>query len=284
MAKRRRLADLYQVGKTLTFDDGGGEIEIWLQKPNGVEQEAIFRRANAATLRFVRQGENPESDEFADALDVIAQFDDDETVIRLALSEEFAKIRARIEAQLVAGEDSEWAKDDYYQSVIDAWHGDDDNDGLKKTYALDPEDTEALACFNELARFNDAVAEAYDAESVSLIAEARTRPWGEVEAQAAKIYVKSTSNDFFMKEYERQFTYYSLRDPDDHLKRYFGTLAEVDELSDVIRKRLSVEINSIMLEASEGKDSPATPDGSPPSEPVETEETSEASGLEVSPT
>lgn len=279
--KRRRLTDLYQVGKPLVFgeDDGDSEaVEVWLHKPNDVEQETIFRRANAAKIKLLKRAANPDSDEFQDALDVVCSLEDD-TITNLALAEEFQKARARIEAQLATDEDGEWAKDDHYQSLFDLWRGDDENEGLERRYALDPEDPEANEVLAELQRFNEQVAEAFEVEQAALLRQAAARPRSEIEAEAAKRFMATQTDDIFMKEYERQYAFYSVREPDDHRARYFERIEEIDELADVVRQRIYAELRLIMLEVGEGKGSPATPAGSASSEPTETVELSQDSGL-----
>lgn len=282
-AKKRRLVDLYQVGKSVVFDDGEGEIEVWLHKPNDIEQEAMFRRAQAERIKFLRHGRDETSDEFLEAYETIQGFDDEDLIIDISLLEEINKIRSRVEAQITTDEDGEWGKDDYYQSLVDKWIGDADNRGLKDDYAVDPEDPEALECLKELDRYNEEVRLAVEVEVDALRTDAKKRPFEQVMADAARQQMKQSSDARFMKEYKRQFLFFAARDPERKQDKYFTSIEEMDICSDPVRQRLYVEINDFMLEVTEGKGSPATPDGSPPSEQPATEEASQDFGHEEAP-
>lgn len=290
MPRRRRLTDLYRVGRIVKFDDGLDDetVEVWVQKPNEVEMANIYRRAGAEKTRYMTRAEDVDSDEYQDALGDLREMGDDDIILTLAMAAETGRARQRIESQLEHDPDGEWAKDDYLQGMFDAWHGDAENPGLKDAHALDPEGetaegAEALKVFGELKRFQDQVTERFNVEHERLLADWRAMPKDKVEHQAVKHFVENDATEIFMQEFNRQAIFYSVRDPEDRDKRYFETRKEVDLLGDQVIVRLMVEINDFIVSSSEGKGLPATTDGSPPSEQPETEETSQDSGLEAAP-
>lgn len=284
MPKRRRLTDIMKVGKTVLFEDPDGDVEIWMQKPNKVEMDSIYRRANAEKARFLIRAKDHESDEWMEAYAAVLDMEDGDLTLNLAMAPDLGRARARIEAQLEFDEDGEWAKEEYLQSLYDLWNGDEDTKGLREHYALDPEgETEegakALEVLGELERFRQQVEAAFAVEREAVEAAWRARSPEDVTEIAVEQYLESVANSVFMNEFSRQQIFYACREPDDHLKKYFGTLDEMDELSDTVRLRLDLEITAFMQDVNEGKDSPATPDGSAPSEPPVTEGTSQDSGL-----
>lgn len=290
MPRRRRLTDLYRVGRLIEFNDGldPEPVSVWVQKPNEIEMSNIYRRAGAQKSRFMTRADDVDSDEYQDALGDLRELGDDDIILTLAMAAETGRARSRIESQLENDPEGEWAKDDYLQGLFDSWNGDAENPGLKDAYALDPEgDTpegaEALKIMAELKRFQDQVNERFDVERERLLTEWQAMPKDQVEHLAVKHFVENDATEIFMQEFNRQAIFYAVRDPDERDKRYFGTRQEVDLLPDVVVTRLMIEVNEFIVSSSEGKGLPATTDGSPPSEPPETEDTSQDSGLEAVP-
>jgi hypothetical protein len=77
--------------------------------------------------------------------------------------------------------------------------------------------------------------------------------------KAARDVLKRRAGEEFIREWNRQQVFYAVREPDDHHRRYFGTLQEVDDLDDRIRELLESKCNQLFMDNQEGKDSPATP-------------------------
>lgn len=288
MPKKRRLTDLYRRGKLVKFDDGEGDVvEVWLQKPNRIEMESIYRRSNAAKARFQLRASDEDSDEFQAAMAAVLDIEDAELLMGLALAEDLGRIRARCEAQLETDADGEWAKDDKLQSLYDSWQGDPDNPGLKEAYAMDPEGEtpegqEAKAVLDELTRFQTQLDELFTVERDALYRDWADADRNDLVRRAARTFVDNEANDSFLSEFQRQQIFYSVRDPEQRDKRYFATLEEVDLLDDRLTLQLQGFINEFMVDVSEGKDSAATTDSSPPSDQDEKVDHSQPSGLEES--
>lgn len=287
MPKKRRLTDLYRRGKLVEFDDGEGSLEVWLQKPNRVEMESIYRRANAAKARFLLNAEAEDSEEFQSAIATVMEVDDQELLMTLALVDEFGRAKAVVEAQLESDPEGEWAKDDKLQSLYDSWQGDEENLGLKAAYAMDPEGEtpegqDAKAVLDELTRFQKQVDEAFKVERERIVKDHEGLPRLDLVRKAARTVIDNEANEKFMAEFLRQQIFYAVREPETRDKRYFATLAEVDLLDDTVTLILQGHINDFMMDVSEGKDSAATTASSQPSESDEKVDPSQPSGLEES--
>jgi hypothetical protein len=276
--KRRRLSDLYIRGKEVKIDDGTGDpVVIWVQKLNEIERDTVLRRANAAKARYLLECEHEESELFVSTFASVHDYLDHDATIDTIISEDLINARQRFEAQMTADENG-WGKDDKIRRLLDEWVGTDDEPGLAAKFAEDENDPAALKVKAEL--------EAYDAELEAAVKDERDRlarayddtPDMELNRFATREVLKRRGDEVFMKEWMRQQTFHCVREPDDHQKRYFSTLAEVDDLHDTVREALERQCNSLFVDLAEGKDSPASPASSTSSEPTPEAEASEPSG------
>lgn len=278
MPKKLRLTDLYKVGEEMTFHSEEGKVTVWVQKPNDVQIESIYRRANAAKARYLMTAQDEDSEEYQEAWGIMSELEEVEDILIFALNEELNRAKARATARIEA--DERWSKDDFLQSLFDAWLGDEENPGLHRTYALDPEDPEALRVFDALREYEEAVNEAFNAERDHLKAEYADEERSKLLDMAARGWIQINADGIQTRELIRQQTFYSVRDKDKHAQLYFGTVAEVDDLPQVIRDQLTHKVTEFILEVAEGKGTAATPDSSLKSEQPETADASSDSGPE----
>lgn len=277
--RRRRLSDLYVRGKELSITDGDGEpVKVWLQKLNEVDRDNVFRRANAARAQFMIESDNEDSDLFRSMYATVRTFEPRETLLSVVIAEDVAKARQRVEAQLTHDEDS-WAKDGYLQGLLDAWQGDDDHPGLSATQLEDPDDPEAARVWAELQRFETEVIDLVRHEADALRADWAAKPDDALWREAARHMLKRAADDTFSRNFDRQQLFYCARDPDDHAKRYFEKVVEIDDLDDELRKHLIDQCNALTVDIVEGKDSRVRLASSSSPEPPSP--TPEPSGLEV---
>lgn len=273
--KRRRLSDLYVVGKEITFDDGqGAPITIWLQKINSVEHDSCMRRAAAARAAHLASRKNKESEEYKAIYGEVTDFANRETLIDLIIREELSQRRLRIEAEI--GAEAEWSDDEYLQGLYDSW-----NDGLKDDYARNPDDPEAKRVFEELKRFTMAVEKAVEGERKALLKDYESTSEEELHERAVEFFIKHTASTAFMDEYDLQQIYYATRLPEKHTQRYFETIDEIRALASEVKEKLFEEYRNLTVGVVEGKSLEETPTSSPSSEPSEQEETANSSGLQV---
>lgn len=260
--KRRRLADLYVRGKELKVDDGSDDpVVVWIQKLNEVERDSILRRANAAKARHLIECDNETSEVFMSTYGTVRDFLSREKMVELIVSEDVAKARQRLEAQMLADEDG-WGKDGKLQGLLDSWTGDDETPGLAAAHAEDENDPEALKVKAELDRYDAELTDRVQGEEAKLAREWEDASIDDVARRATRELLKRQADDSFMKEWSRQQIFYCVRDPDDHHKRYFGTVPEVDDLDDQVRAFLDQQCNALFVGPVEGKDSPPNPDSS----------------------
>lgn len=261
--KRRRLADLYVRGKELTVDDGSNDpVVIWLQKLNEVERDSILRRANAAKARYILECDDENSEVFVGTYGTVRDFLGREQMVEVIISEDLVKARQRFEAQALEDDEGEWGKDGKLKGLIDAWTGDDDSPGLSAAHAEDPNDPEALKVKAELDRYEAWLEEATAAEAAKLGRDWEDSELDEIARKATSVHLYRRADDAFMQEWARQQIFYCVRETADHHKRYFATVAEVDDLDDQIRQFLDQQCTALFVNPTEGKDSPPTPDSS----------------------
>lgn len=279
--KRRRLGDLYVLGKELVINDGMGEsVTVWIHKLNDIDREAIIRRANATKARHLIDAGNEDSEVFQSAWGQVREYEDREALVAVVIADEVVKYRRRAEAEL--GEDeATWGKDSYLQGLVDAWFGDDHNEGLTYTHITHPDDPEVVRVMGELNRFSQEVSKRVAEEADRLEREWADVPDDMLWNKAAHRLLERRGDEVFTKEFQRQQMFYAVREPDDHKKRYFGTIDEVDDLPEKIRQQIQWAYNEIVVDPHEAKDSPAIQASSSSSEPPAAETNPEPSGLEA---
>jgi hypothetical protein len=278
--KRRRLNDLYVVGRpVIVGEDTPEPVEIWLQKLNPVQNEDALRRANAARTRARAFGKDKDSEEYLDAVANVNDFASREVLIDLSIAEELRLRRSRIEAECAA--EDEWAADDYLQGLVDEWEGTPDAPGLKERWAEDHDDPEAARVKSEIDRFDEKVRVLVEAEHENLKRDYENTPDDVVLDKAVERVLEQRAVTAFILEYENWQLYYAVRDPDHHTELYFENVEQVKSLEERTKEILLLNYRELMVEQTEGKDSPGTPGSSPSSEPAEPAETDPSSGLQA---
>lgn len=260
MAKKRRLTDLYKVGKTILINDDSGDdpVEIYVRKLNPVEYETALRRANIKRSRIIRDSRDTESELYQDVMSDVLDKSKDE-LIDLLISEEAANIRASVEAEL--GEQEEWSKNEYLQGLMDDW-----NDGAADRYAQDPNDEEASRTYSELKRFYDAVAEEVEARLVTVREGWDVRDDDEIVEKAVEKTVEVKSNGDWLREFRMCQAWLACKDSVDKKTPYFSSRGELDELETPVLQRILEEYTSLEVEVTEGKSLLETQDSSNSSE------------------
>jgi hypothetical protein len=272
MAKRRRLSDLYVTGKPVTIGDGqGGEVTVYLQKLNPLDNEQALKKAGAARSRVLAWGKKPDSDEYLSVQSEVWDIKDTETLVEYLIQEDLVNKYSSAEAELAA--DEEWSKDNYYDGLKEAWEN-----GLSDTWAADPEDEDAKRVYVELTRFNDTVNERVESDAEKLRRDWQGAPEDTLREKVTEKFIKMRGDMEWLREFRKQELFLSTREPENHKKLYFENRAEVDGLAPEVFKRLMDEYESLNVDVHEGKDLPVTPDSSPSSEASEKEETEQPSG------
>lgn len=279
--RRRRLGDLYVRGKDIEIDDGTGDpVPVWLQKLNEIERDAVLRRATAAKARHRLECEHEESEMFMATLTSVVDYLDRDGMTAIVMAEPMVKARERFEEQMRHDENG-WGKDDKIQTLIDAWTGTDDAPGLAAAFAEDENDPAAIKVKDEIERFEAELDHAIERETERLTREWEDMPEMELARRVAREILSRKADEAFLGEWTRQHIFHCVRETDDHAKRYFESLIEVDDLDDKVRRILDRHMNELFVDLREGKESPATPASSTLSESTVVEVRSNLSGLEA---
>jgi hypothetical protein len=273
--KKRRLEDLYVVGRDLVVDDGQGQVAVWLQKLNPLEHEKAIRKAGAAKARGLMVRNDPDSEGWQEAYADVEDLGPREEIIEYLIVEDVAKTQESAEAELAFTD--EWSKEDYLQGLRDAWE--DPERPLKDTYAQDPEDPEARRVFLELKRFADTVTSRVEPEMGRLRRDYQDVPDETLRRKATERFIELRAGLAWLREYRYCEIWLATRDPDNHDAYYFPDREAVDRLSPQVYRTLVGAYQELTVEPMEGKGSEPTRSSSPPSEPPNGEATSESSGL-----
>lgn len=263
---KRRLEDLYVRGRDLTIGDGGGDpVLVWIQKMNPLEHEKSIRKAGAAKARVLMAARDKDSEEWQEAFSDVADIGDRTALIDYLISDDVAKFQDAKEAELSFAD--EWAKDGYLQGLRDSW--DDPDNPLSKAYHLDSENEEARRVFLELKRFTDQVQEEVQPEIERLRRDYEQTDEETLHDRALRRFVELRSGLAWLREYRNCEVYFSVREPDDHRKYYFTAREQVDGLAPQVFAQISMAYQELVVDVTEGKDSPRTPSSSPSSEPLD---------------
>lgn len=272
MTKRRGLADLWVKGKVLTFDDGQGPVEVWLQKPNGNDTELARRRADAARARVLVLRNKPDSDEYLSAVGNAFDSADVAELVTVLLQPEEAKHHQLHDAELAAEE--EWKEEGYLQGLRDLWLNE-----LAETYAKDDADPEANRVFDELKRFEAEVQSRVETDLSGRRAELMACTVAGLQEKVAELVLKTSADHAWYIEFRKCQVWLATRDPLDHHKKVFKERYELDEVSDEMYVKLRDELEGLMVDPLEGKDLEVTPSSSISSDQPDEGEMGESSGL-----
>lgn len=252
----RRLSDLMQVGKEVTFGDEAGDdtVTVFLRKLTPIDLQAAIKHANAARSRARTRYLNPESDDYLSAV-TSAETMGRDTAIDFLVSINAGELVAKHEAQ-VSNED-EWTKDSYLEGLQDSWVE------LESVYFEhepgDPEREEAERVFTELKRYSEQIESSLQAEldDIRDVFEEREDDWLFVEA--AKRSMESDCEQAWLTAYRESEIFYGVREPKDHNKRYFVDFEEVRNLSAAMVNRILQEFHELNVDPVEGKGSEEPP-------------------------
>lgn len=273
MARKRRLSDLYVVGREVTIDDGEGGITVWLKKLNPLEMEDTLRRANAARATALSMRNDEDSivrQSLANEVDDMSE----EEMVEYITDVTVGKRASALEAE--EADQEEWSKDGYLQGLRDSWE-----DKYWKIHAEDPANDEAKHVLDELSRFNDVLQKRIDAESASVKESYTGRPIEILMAEVLETKIQYEADMEWMREYRFSEIYHATRISKDDKSLYFENRAELDSCESAVYLRLLRELAEISVDSTEGKSSGATATSSPSSEQPVTPATEEPSGLAV---
>jgi hypothetical protein len=265
MPKTRSLADLFVRGVELTLDDGGGAIQVWLQKLNPVERETVIRKADSARARSLAGQNDKESEIYLSAIGDIDSLDR-ETKITMLVESERSRVTPMVQEEISLQD--QWANEDYLQGLRDSWA-----DKLNKRFLEDPDDVEAQRVQKELQRYVDQVNEAIEVKMADHRAQfSEAIPEKEIDNSVLKLTFKLRGDMVWVNEYQRSEIWQAVRKCEaekteegwdhskcDHKEKALPTRDDVDALMEPTLARLSGALLELTVDPLEGKDSPVVP-------------------------
>lgn len=253
MPKNKKLFSLYVVGEELTITDGDQSETVWIQKLNQNEHENAYRRANQkrATFLALRKSLNDE-EILALKGEYEATFSDRDSMIDYLVNDKIARVMEAREAELAATD--EWAKENYYQGLLDAWH-----DGLFESHALGEVEgnvdyEEAKTVYAEMERFADQLNEKLDAESKRERRDYESWDLQKLDDEVTRKLIEAEADSRWLNEYKMCEIYHAVREADNHRTNYFDSRSEVDEIPLETLLQLLKAYAEISLGLTEGKD------------------------------
>jgi len=254
--KRRRLTDLYMVGKEVSFtdvlDENGDDdpIVVWLNKLSPIEQRDSADQATKAraTILAIKNSPvfSPERLSYEDQIYDLG-IDSRELQIEFLASEKIQEAEISNEERIAAND--EWANDQYLISLREAWV-----DGLLDKWTEDPEDEEAKKVYDELKRFAEQVLEASKDDRENILAEYEHISDDEIFKSVVDKIIDAEADFAWMNEFAAWQVYYAVRELDDHKTRYFESREEVACLDNRILTDIVRLYREMTVEGIEGKD------------------------------
>lgn len=266
---KRRLTDLYVVGKEVEFDDGEGEpIKVYVRKLNAGQHDRALRRANAERSKLLATKKHPESEEYTNQWAIVEQFSRVDLVEYLG-EDEKQRRAAALEAELAA--EDEWSKDDYLQGLRDAW-----NEGLSERAETEPDDVEVKRVSDELERFNAAANKIIKQHVASFTDDMEDISDDVLQQRVFDKLVEVQASLAWLTEYRACELWLSVRD-EDKVNEYFNHRDEINSLPNEVIEKLMAVYREISVDPLEGKSSRQTDTSSTSSEPVANTETEDSS-------
>lgn len=256
--KKRHLRDLYVRGKLVTISDSPednpeveGEtvdenaVQVYVKKLNMHETEQALRAANMVRAATIAASKDPEHTVYksvlADVLDMPVE-DMKDFLISLPLAEK----RESVEAEIAAN--PEWEEDNVLQGLTDAWR-----EGLHDKFVKDAEDPEAKPVYEQLKRYSDEVEAVLEREAVALRRDLDDLSEEELRKRTTEQMLKNKADMDWSDAYRKSELLHAVRDPEDHTKKYFEGLSDLDELEKLTMLRLLAEYRGVTVDPKEGK-------------------------------
>lgn len=257
--RRRRLSDLYVRGQEVELGDDNEDedpVVVWVHKISPLENKQAMDQANAIRARlmasrFVRDESEVRLTIFSEA-EMAGLFVDRNRMIDYVKDAEVTQARMTIEAQLA--DDEEWSKNDYLEGLRESWNGEGADGGMRKRYAMDPEDPEAKAVFDELKRYVEKVEELLERERKRFRREEDRTTDQELRNMVVDRLIESEADNVWYGEFRKRQLFYAIREPEAHDQRYFSQVEELDMLDEKVVAMLLDKFDEVNVSPAEGKD------------------------------
>lgn len=278
--KMPSLSDLYVQSTTVPFEVAGETYEVVLVKLNTPETDNAVRRANAAKAAILVDAQNPESDRYMAALGRAIEMDDEQLAMWSVL-DELGELEVSTQHRIASEEP--WSTDGYLDTLVAGW------DDLRTAFEDGPEVDdptrfeEAVKVKDELERFGSQVEEEFTAARDDLVAVQASLGRPVLQDLVVKQVLRLEAEECVLRELRFQRLFAATRNPGTgpprRLTRHFESVLEVKECEPEVLLKLLKAYEAMIVDGTEGKDLPAQPDSSPPSESPADTDPEQDSGL-----
>lgn len=284
---RRRLSELFKTGVEIRFggrygligmiapggdgefrtEDGAldplqpGEVAMWVQPPSPLHRDMALRDANAARSRAQLAARDEDSAEYLAAREFIESMAE-ETLYDYILIADVDKRQQEAIREILAEE--EWADITELQDSLRVFEEEE----------RDEDDPEVVLVRKRQDDLQRQVAEREKELWEAAHDVMRMRGLEAAQKQGIERHVDLLTSRAFMTEYERQMTFYAVRDPDDHGVIFFESARDLAAQSDEVLMLIQTALTPFIQDGAEAKNSPRAESGSdssvPPSKPATT--------------
>lgn len=270
MAKKQaHLSDLLKTGKEVRFettDEDGEEVEIaiWLRKPVSAQHEEAVAKARGSQARRRSTFRDKESDEYVSLMDDMEQFETKEDIITQLMRFEEHDLRSQAYNEILYDEDIAPRDEDgelfwgeageQYVELLSAMTarmaeiteyndklGAEDDDML---IAFD-QDEELMRLEKQRSQLDEQVNERYEKLAAVKKEEFKARRFDDLKKELIKRLVDLDASIAWHDVYNKWMLFFSCRMPDDHQKRYFRDVDEIDMLPPLVRQTLQDEVDDL---------------------------------------
>lgn len=257
-------------GKPDPLDEQAGEFAMWVQPPSPLQRDMALRDANAARARAVLAiKRDTDSEDHLVAAEFVQQMSE-ETLYDYILVGGIEQRRQEAIREVLA--DEEWKDITELQDSLRVFAEEERAD----------DDPEVLAVRERELALSEAVTEREKELREAEMSVLKLRGIGKARQDAIEKRGELVASRAFMAEYERQMTYFAVRDIEDHKTLFFTSAREMSEQSDEVLELIQRALEPFIQDGAEAKNSQRVVSGSESSELPSTPETSAPSTPEES--
>lgn len=277
--KKRRLADLYQVGMDVLVDDGENEpITVYMRKPNPFEHEEALRDGNAARARMTLRMRDPKTQDFDILKADVEAIGNKQRQCEFLVSERGPEFLSRAYQKISTSDD--WSEDGLIEAIQDSIQEFADRENEMTEEDEDWEDYQRVK--GQVEKFNKQVDDQAAIERQEEIHRLLDETDEDIRELVRKALIDKAASLLFFREYRMSCIYFATREPENHGQRYFTSKQEVRELPYEVQSILLDNYDQLDLSKDEAKNSHSAAPSSLESAQSDSPETSEQSGPEES--
>lgn len=269
MAKKQaHLSDLLKTGKEVVFDaeiDGDEvEIKLWMRKPVSAQHEEAVAKARGALARRKAVYRDKNSDEHIALQEDLEQYTSKDELVEQILRFEENQLRSQAynevlydEAHSPRNEDGELIWGDQgaeYLELLNAMtqrmgeiqeYNDSLEEGDLNLAKSFDEDEELIRMEEQRQSFDDAVNTRFEMLLEAKRAEFKQQTIATLQKDLTSRYIDLDSNLSWHDTYQKWMLFFTCRMPEDHGKRYFNDIDQIDYLPPFVQQVLISEMDDL---------------------------------------